>query len=73
MNIRAELPNSNLETRIEYAVLTMISDALYNVIPSVGHAFLAPEAADSDALEWLDYYRDLNDRMFEINRCDGGF
>lgn len=73
MNIRSELSNSDLNTRIEYVVLVMMCNAIEETFPNIGNAFLRPETASRDERAWLDCYTDINDRMFEINRCDGGF
>lgn len=65
--------NSNLETRIQYDVLCIMCNAIEEACPTIGGAFLHPETADVNDRAWLDCYIDINDRMFEINRCDGGF
>lgn len=64
----------NLETRIEYAVLVVMCNALEEAIPNIGNAFLRPETATADERAWLDCYTEINDRMFDINRwAAGGF
>lgn len=67
------LRNSDLKTRIEYDVLCIMCNSIEEACPTIGGAFLRPENATPEELAWLDTYTEINDRMFEINRCDGGF
>lgn len=63
----------NLNERIELAVLSIMCDALQEVFPNIGNAFLRPETTTNDERAWLDCYTEINDRMFDLIRCDGGF